>query len=162
MKKPDLVAVLMNSFGLSKRDAGSAVDALLNEIARSLSKGEPVAIAGFGTFKKKVVPARPARKGINPFTGEPAVFKAKKASSKPTFTASKSLKDMVSGAAKVPAAPKPVAAPAAKPAAKKTTKKAAAKKVVKKAAGKKVAKKAAPKKPAARKPVKKTAAKKKK
>ena len=115
MKKPDLAAVLINSFGLSKRDAGAAVDALLNEIARSLSKGEPVAIAGFGTFKKKVVPARPARKGINPFTGEPAVFKAKKASSKPAFTPAKGLKDVVTGAAKPAPALKPVAA--AKPVA---------------------------------------------
>ena len=154
MKKTDIVAVLVDRFELSKKDAVAVVDTVLDEIARSLAKGEAVAITGFGTFKKKVVPARPARKGVNPFTGEMTTFKAKKASSKPTFTAAKALKDVVTGAVKLPAAPKKavkaVAKPAAKPAAKKApAKKAPAKKVVaKKAPAKKVVAKKAPAKKA--------------
>ena len=140
VKKNDLVAAIQSVLPEnSRRDAVAVVETVFNEIARSLAKGEQVQIAGFGTFKKKVVPARKARPGRNPFTGENIMLKAKPASSKPTFTSAKVLKDVVSGKAKV-------AAPA-KPAAKKVTKKAAPKK----AAAKKVVKKAAPKKAAAKK-----------
>ncbi|MEY2634528.1 MAG: hypothetical protein RIS75_468 [Actinomycetota bacterium] len=157
MKKTDLAAILSDRFELNKKDSVAAIDAVFDEIARSLSKGEAVAITGFGTFKKKVVPARKARMGRNPFTGEAVKIAAKKASSKPTFTATKALKEVVTGVTKLPAAPKSAAKPAAKPAAKKVVKKAAAKKVVKKA----VAKKAPAKKVVARKaPAKKVAAKK--
>jgi len=147
VKKNDLVAIIQGVLpeSNSRRDAVAVVETVFNEIARSLSKGDAVQIAGFGTFKKKVVPARKARPGRNPFTGENIMLKAKPASSKPTFTSAKVLKDVVSGKAKIAAPAKP-----AKPAAKKVTKKAAPKK----AAAKKVVKKAAPKK-AAKKVVKK-------
>lgn len=153
VKKNDLVAAIQGVLPEnSRRDAVNVVETVFNEIARSLSKGEAVQIAGFGTFKKKVVPARKARPGRNPFTGENIMLKAKPASSKPTFTSAKVLKDVVSGKAKVAAAVKPAAKKAA---AKKVTKKAAPKKVVKKAApkkaAKKVVKKAAPKKVAKKK-----------
>ena len=161
VKKTDLAAILADRFELSKKDSVAAVDAVFDEIARSLSKGEAVAVSGFGTFKKKVVPARKARMGRNPFTGEAVKIAAKKASSKPTFTAAKVLKEVVTGAAKPAAAPKKAAAkPAAKPAAKKVAAKPAAKKVVaKKAPAKKVvAKKAPAKKVVAKKaPAKKAA-----
>jgi DNA-binding protein HU-beta len=158
VKKTDLAAILADRFGLSKKDSNAAIDAVFDEIARSLSKGEAVAVSGFGTFKKKVVPARKARMGRNPFTGAAVQIAAKKASSKPTFTAAKVLKEVVTGAAKPAAAPKPAKKAAAKPVAKKAAakkpvakkapvKKAAAKKpVAKKAPAKKVAKKAAKKK----------------
>lgn len=147
VKKNDLVAAIQSVLPEnSRRDAVAVVETVFNEIARSLSKGEQVQIAGFGTFKKKVVPARKARPGRNPFTGENIMLKAKPASSKPTFTSAKVLKDVVSGKAKVAAPVKP-AKPAAKKATKKAAPKKAAKKVVKKAA-KKVVKKAAPKKAA--------------
>jgi nucleoid DNA-binding protein len=156
VKKNDLVAIIQGVLpeSNSRRDAVNVVETVFNEIARSLSKGDAVQIAGFGTFKKKVVPARKARPGRNPFTGENIMLKAKPASSKPTFTSAKVLKDVVSGKAKVAAPAKPASKPAAKPAAKKATKKAAPKK-----AAKKVVKKAAPKK-AAKKVVKKAAPKK--
>lgn len=142
MKKSDLALLLMDHYGLAKKDANAAIELIFEEIARSLSKGEPVQVAGFGTFKKKVVPARKARMGRNPFTGEQVMFAAKKASSKPVFSSAKVLKDIVSGATKLPAAKKPAAKPVAKPAAKKAaTKKAVAKKTVKKAAKKVASKK---------------------
>ena len=169
MKKTDLAAILSDRFELNKKDSIAAVDAIFDEIARSLSKGEAVALTGFGTFKKRVVPARKARMGRNPFTGEAVKISAKKASSKPTFTATKALKEVVTGVTKLPAAPKPTAKPVAKPVAKKApAKKAVAKKapakkaVAKKAPAKKVvAKKAPAKKVVAKKaPAKKVAAKK--
>ena len=153
MKKTDLAAILADRFGLSKKDSNAAIDAVFDEIARSLSKGEAVAVSGFGTFKKKVVPARKARMGRNPFTGAAVQIAAKKASSKPTFTAAKVLKEVVTGAAKPAAAPKPAKKAAAKPAAKKAAAKPAAKKAP--------AKKAAAKKPVAKKAPAKKAAKKK-
>lgn len=131
----------MDHYGLAKKDANAAIELIFEEIARSLSKGEPVQVAGFGTFKKKVVPARKARMGRNPFTGEQVMFAAKKASSKPVFSSAKVLKDIVSGATKLPAAKKPAAKPVAKPAAKKAAKKTVAKKTVKKAAKKVASKK---------------------
>lgn len=141
MKKSDLALLLMDHYGLAKKDANAAIELIFEEIARSLSKGEPVQVAGFGTFKKKVVPARKARMGRNPFTGEQVMFAAKKASSKPVFSSAKVLKDIVSGATKLPAAKKPAAKPVAKPAAKKAAKKTVAKKTVKKAAKKVASKK---------------------
>ena len=144
MKKSDLALLLIDHYGLAKKDANAAIELIFEEIARSLSKGEPVQVAGFGTFKKKVVPARKARMGRNPFTGEQVMFAAKKASSKPVFSSAKVLKDIVSGVTKLPAAKKPAAKPAAKPVAKKAaSKKTVAKKTVKKAA-KKVASKKKP------------------
>lgn len=158
VKKNDLVAAIQGVLPEnSRRDAVNVVETVFNEIARSLSKGEAVQIAGFGTFKKKVVPARKARPGRNPFTGENIMLKAKPASSKPTFTSAKVLKDVVSGKAKVAAAVKPAAKKATKKAApkkaaaKKVVKKAAPKKAAKKVVAKKVVKKAAPKKVAKKK-----------
>lgn len=147
MKKSDLALLLIDHYGLAKKDANAAIELIFEEIARSLSKGDPVQVAGFGTFKKKVVPARKARMGRNPFTGEQVMFAAKKASSKPVFSSAKVLKDIVSGVTKLPAAKKPAAKPAAKPVAKK----AAAKKTVAKKTVKKAAKKVASKKKPARK-----------
>jgi len=108
-------------------------------------------INDFGKFKKV---DRPARKGRNPFTGETIQIKASK---KVRFLPAKALKEVISGARKLEAAPKPPvkAAPVVKKAA---AKKAAPKKAAKKSAPKK---KAAPKKAAAKKTVKKVVKKKK-
>ena len=157
MKKNDLAAIVGDRFNLGKRDAVAVVDTVFNEIARALSvKNGSVAISGFGTFRRKDVPARKARPGRNPFTGEDIMIKARPASSKPAFSANKVLKEVVAGKAKVPAAPKGAAKPAAKP-AKKAAKKATKKAAPKKAGAKKPAKKAPARKPAAKKGAKKTA-----
>jgi DNA-binding protein HU-beta len=99
-------------------------------------------INDFGKFKKV---DRPARKGRNPFTGETIQIKASK---KVRFLPAKALKEVISGARKLEAAPKPPVKVVAKPAAKKAAPKKAAKKkpAAKKAPAKK--KTAAKKKPA--------------
>jgi len=155
MNKAQFIAYLAPHFGDSKKEAARAVDIVFDSIVRNISKGEDVMINDFGKFKKV---DRAARKGRNPFTGETIQIKASK---KVRFLPAKALKEVISGARKLEAAPKPpvkvVAKPAAKPAAKKApAKKAAAKKVVKKAP----AKKAAAKKVVKKAPAKKTAAKK--
>ncbi len=80
----------MSAAGLqTKKQAEMAVDALFNTIVKSLSKGEEVAVAGFGTFR---VMKRAARAGINPKTGKKIQIAAKTA---PKFKAGKLLKEAV-------------------------------------------------------------------
>ena len=151
MNKAQFIAYLAPHFGDSKKEAARAVEIVFDSIVRNISKGEDVMINDFGKFKKV---DRAARKGRNPFTGETIQIKASK---KVRFLPAKALKEVISGARKLEAAPKPPVKVVAKPAAKKAAPKKAAKKVVKKAAKKvvkKAAKKSAPKK-AAKKVVKK-------
>jgi DNA-binding protein HU-beta len=148
MNKAQFIAYLAPHFGDSKKEAARAVDVVFDSIVRNISKGEDVMINDFGKFKKV---DRAARKGRNPFTGETIQIKASK---KVRFLPAKALKEVISGARKLEAAPKPpvkvvAAKPAKKVAAKKPAKKAA-KKVVRKPA-KKAAKKVV------RKPAKKAA-----
>jgi DNA-binding protein HU-beta len=122
MNKAQFIAYLAPQFGDSKKEAARAVEVVFDAIVRNISKGEDVMINDFGKFKKV---DRPARKGRNPFTGETIQIKASK---KVRFLAAKGLKDVISGAKKLGAAP---AAPAkAAPAkATKASKPAKAKKV---------------------------------
>jgi len=90
MKKAELVESVMKSASLeTKKQAEAAVEAVFETISKSLSRGEEVAVAGFGTFK---VSKRAARAGINPKTGEKIQIAAKIA---PKFRASKQLKEAV-------------------------------------------------------------------
>jgi DNA-binding protein HU-beta len=91
MRKPELVEAVMKAAGLStKTQSEAVVDAVFDTITKSLSRGEEVALTGFGTFK---VSKRSARAGINPRTGEKLQIAAKTV---PKFSAGKSLKDAVS------------------------------------------------------------------
>jgi nucleoid DNA-binding protein len=65
--------------GLTKKHASVALNALQSVAAKQLGKKGPgeVTIPGIAKLSVIVKPAVPARKGINPFTKEPAVFKAK-------------------------------------------------------------------------------------
>ena len=72
-----------------KKQATEIVDAVFDIITKSLSRGEEVAITGFGTFK---VVKRAARMGVNPKTGEKIQIAA---SIKPKFRAGKVLKEAV-------------------------------------------------------------------
>ncbi len=90
MKKQDLVEVVMKAGSIEvKKTATAVVDAIFDTVTKTLSKGEEVAIAGFGTFK---VSKRAAREGINPRTGEKIHIAA---SIKPKFRAAKALKEAV-------------------------------------------------------------------
>ena len=90
MKKDGLVEAVMEAAGLeTKKSAQAAVEAMFDTIAKALSKGEEVAISGFGTFR---VAKRAARMGVNPKTGEKIQIAA---STKPKFRAGKALKEAV-------------------------------------------------------------------
>ena len=89
MNKGDLIDSVADEAGLSKADAGRAVDALISAVTGTLKGGGQVSLGGFGTFAVK---ARAARMGRNPRTGEAIQIKA---SNVPGFKAGKALKDAV-------------------------------------------------------------------
>lgn len=91
MNKGDLVSAVADKAGLTKAQAGDALDAALEAITTALSKGDEVKLIGFGTF---VVADRPAGTARNPRTGE-AIEVA--ASRTPKFKAGAGLKDAVNG-----------------------------------------------------------------
>jgi DNA-binding protein HU-beta len=176
VNKSQLIDALSARYEGNRKQAQHALESVLDTITREVARGEKVAITGFGSFEKRVREARWVR---NPQTG--ARIKAKK-TAVPKFTAGADLKNVVSGANKLPkltlaastSAAKKATAPAKKTTAKKTTaKKAPAKKATakKSAAKKTTAKKAAParktaakkttakKAPAKKAPAKKTAKK---
>ena len=87
MNKGDLISAVAAGTGLSKADAGRAIDATTSAIAGELSGGGSVSLVGFGTFS---VSHRAARMGRNPATGESIQIKA---SNVPKFKAGKALKE---------------------------------------------------------------------
>ena len=89
MNKSDLVDAIADSAGLSKADAGRAVDSFVGTITGALQSGQAVSLVGFGTFS---VRDRAARTGRNPRTGDTIQIAASK---NPAFKAGKALKDAV-------------------------------------------------------------------
>ena len=93
MNKSELVDALADQTGMTKADAGRAIDALFSTdggiLAKALRKGDRVQITGFGSFEAKM---RPARTGRNPRTGESIKIAAARS---PSFKAGKGLKDAV-------------------------------------------------------------------
>jgi DNA-binding protein HU-beta len=75
MNKSDLVDAIADSAGLSKADAGRAVDSFVSTITGALQSGQAVSLVGFGTFS---VRDRAARTGRNPRTGETIQIAASK------------------------------------------------------------------------------------
>merc|ERR1712224_256968 len=66
--------------GLKRKDVKSVVEGILGVAAEELKKSGSFKLAGMLNLKLKKKPATAARKGVNPFTKEPCVFKAKPAS----------------------------------------------------------------------------------
>lgn len=91
MKKSELIAAIAKSAGLSKDEARRALDGALGAIKKSLKKGDPVTLIGFGSF---YAGKRAARSGRNPQTGAAIKIKAAKV---PKFRAGGELKAAVGG-----------------------------------------------------------------
>lgn len=89
MNKSELIDAIAEQGGLSKIDAGKALDATIASITKALKEGDTVTLVGFGTFSVK---ERAARTGRNPQTGETLEIKASKV---PSFKAGKGLKDAI-------------------------------------------------------------------
>ena len=97
MSKTEVLNTLAEKTELSKKDVQAVFDELAELISDELGKKGPGVFSVPGLMKIKAVhkPATPARKGINPFTKEEQMFKAKPASTRLRITALKKLKDMV-------------------------------------------------------------------
>merc|ERR1711879_302546 len=81
--------------GLKAKDVKSVMEGLVGVAAQELKKNGSFKLAGSLKLKLKKKPATPARKGVNPFTKEPCVFKAKPASKTVRAFALAKLKDMI-------------------------------------------------------------------
>jgi len=153
VNKAELIEALAARLG-DRKTATAALDAVISEVENAVTKGDRVAITGFGVFEKR---ARNARTARNPRTGEPV--KVKK-TSVPAFKPGTAFREMVASGkvAKVAAVKKTTAA------AKSTATKAAPARstatAAKSAAAKKTtaAKTLATKAPATKAPAKKTTA----
>ena len=89
MKKAELIESVAAKAGITKADAGRAVDATFAAITEALVKGDKVPLIGFGTF---VISKRAARVGRNPQTGAEVQIAARNAV---TFKAGSALKESV-------------------------------------------------------------------
>jgi DNA-binding protein HU-beta len=89
MTKSEFIDRVATQSGLSKKDAGTAVDAVITSIEDALRGGEEVSFTGFGKFH---VAERGAREGRNPRTGETMTIAASKV---PRFTAGSGLKKAI-------------------------------------------------------------------
>merc|ERR1711904_316156 len=83
------------TLGLKPKDVKAAVEGLLVVAAAQMKKNGSFKVAGMLNLKLKVKPAKPARKGVNPFTKEPCVFKAKPASRTVKIYPMKKLKEAI-------------------------------------------------------------------
>jgi len=102
MNKAELIAVISEKVGVTKKQAEDMVEAFVVIVTETLQKGGEVTIAGFGTFSAKT---RKGRTGVNPQHPEqkiqiPSV-------TVPKFKSGKSLKDALKGARPAAAAVAP-------------------------------------------------------
>jgi DNA-binding protein HU-beta len=81
--------------GVPKKQATAMLTEFVSDIGRVLKKGSKIRIPNLGILQVRVRPARPARKGRNPATGEEIRIKASKATKKVAFRVAKSLKEMI-------------------------------------------------------------------
>ena len=91
MTKQEFVDRVAAQSGLSKSDAGKAVEAFLDTVQRELTSGGQVNFTGFGKFSAQ---RRAARMGVNPRTGEKVQIPA---ATVPKFQAGSQLKASVKG-----------------------------------------------------------------
>lgn len=89
MNKTELISIVSENAGLSRKDTERMLGAAIDAITAALVKGEKVQLSGFGTFEAK---DRKARIGRNPHTKQPIEIPATRI---PSFSPSKALKDAV-------------------------------------------------------------------
>ncbi len=92
MTKADIVEVIYQRIGYSKKEAADVVELIFDTIKDTLSKGEKIKISGFGNF---VVREKKARTGRNPQTGESITISKRRVL---TFKPSQVLREEVSSA----------------------------------------------------------------
>jgi len=97
MSKSGMIKTITDITCLSKKDVVSVFDCFAQVIEKHVKSGGPGVFVMPGLMKIIVVkkPARPARKGVNPFTGAEIMIKAKPAYKAVKIKALKKLKEMV-------------------------------------------------------------------
>lgn len=97
MTKAQLLSAIAEDTGLTRKQVTEVLDSLSGQIQRHIKKRGPGTFTLPGLLKVKTVrkPARRARKGVNPFTGEETTFAAKPAHTVVKIQPLKGLKDMV-------------------------------------------------------------------
>lgn len=89
MNKTGLIDAISEKTGMTKKDSGKALEAVLDIISDALKEGESVQLIGFGTF---YVQTRPEREGRNPATEEKITIPA---ANVPKFKAGNVLKKTI-------------------------------------------------------------------
>jgi DNA-binding protein HU-beta len=79
MTKSELIQKIADDLSLAKKDVKAVIDSLATVGYKEMKKTGEFLLPGFAKFVVVKKPATKARKGINPFTKEPTVFKAKPA-----------------------------------------------------------------------------------
>ena len=97
LTKSEILTSLSDSSGFTKKEVSGLFEDLATLIGKNLKRNGPGVFTVPGLMKVKVVrkPATKARKGINPFTKEETIFKAKPARNVVKIQPLKALKDMV-------------------------------------------------------------------
>jgi nucleoid DNA-binding protein len=93
--KSEILNQLAKETELSRKQVSAMFDSLSGVIKKSLRSNGLFTLPGLLKLKVVKKPATKAREGVNPFTGEKMVFKAKPASKKVRVMPLKSLKAMV-------------------------------------------------------------------
>ena len=88
-----MVQFISDRHELDKKKAKEVIKDLFDMIAAGAMKGERVPVGGFGKIYVSIKPARKARMGRNPATGEEIKIAAKKATKVPKFVFSKAFKE---------------------------------------------------------------------
>jgi DNA-binding protein HU-beta len=93
--KSEILTQIAKDTGIAKKQVGDVFETLNGIIKKSLKGAGVFTVPGLCKMKVVKKPATKAREGINPFTGEKMMFKAKPASKKVRIAALKNLKEMV-------------------------------------------------------------------
>lgn len=95
MNKTQLISAISDRTSYPRSEVANVLAVMQEAIGDALQARDNVTISGFVSMKVLDVPAKPRRKGINPFTKEEQVFQAKPASVKVKVTTLKAFKDKV-------------------------------------------------------------------
>jgi nucleoid DNA-binding protein len=93
--KSEILANIAKETDLSKKQVGAVFESLAGQVKKSLRAHSLFTMPGLLKMKVVKKPATKAREGVNPFTGEKMMFKAKPASKKVRIMALKNLKGFV-------------------------------------------------------------------
>lgn len=95
MTKADIVEIVFEKVGFSKKDVSTVIEEIFETIKTTLESGEKVKISGFGNF---TIRQKRARRGRNPQTGSEITIEERRVM---TFKASQLLKKAINQGAPV-------------------------------------------------------------